>query len=90
MSSRTGFVEKNSMLVREFDKYILEHPDFAEQIPENALVVMQVKGDDDFNRWARETAKAAAKGADSVAFVTVTDMKPVRSRIQSLKLEIAA
>ena len=31
-------LEKNSMLVREFDKYILEHPEFSDSIPDDALV----------------------------------------------------
>jgi hypothetical protein len=49
MTAKTGFIEKNTMLVSEFDKYILEHPEFAERIPDNALVVMQIEGDEDFN-----------------------------------------
>jgi len=42
MIDKKRFVEKNSMLVKEFDKYILEHPEFANQLPDNALVVMQM------------------------------------------------
>ena len=49
MSNSDSFVNKNTMLVREFDRYVLEHPEFAERIPENALVVMQIVGDTDFN-----------------------------------------
>ena len=60
MLREKGFVEKNSMLVKEFDRYVLEHPEFADEIPDNALVVMQIEGDDDFNNWARETARKAA------------------------------
>ena len=49
MNNRNRFVDKNIMLVREFDRYVLEYPEFAEQIPDNALVVMQIAGDDEFN-----------------------------------------
>jgi len=31
------------MLVKEFGHYILEHPEFADGIPDDALVVMQGK-----------------------------------------------
>jgi hypothetical protein len=31
------FEQKNAELVTEFDRYIREHPDFAERIPGNAL-----------------------------------------------------
>lgn len=90
MSTKTGFLEKNSMLVKEFDKYIIEYPEFAEKIPEGALVVMQIKGDDEFNSWARGVAKTTAEEGQPVVFATVTDMKPVRSRIQGIELEVAA
>ena len=36
MNHRNRFVDKNTMLVREFDRYVLEHPEFAEKIPDNA------------------------------------------------------
>jgi Family of unknown function (DUF5647) len=35
------FEQKNAELVTEFDRYVREHPDFAERIPDNALVAMQ-------------------------------------------------
>ncbi len=50
MIDKTRFVEKNSVLVKEFDKYILEHSEFADQLPDNALIVMQIDGDDAFNQ----------------------------------------
>jgi hypothetical protein len=37
------FVEKNTILVREFDRYIQEYPKFADKIPNNALIVMQIE-----------------------------------------------
>ncbi len=90
MKARTEFTEKNTMLVGEFDKYIVEHPEFAEKIPDNALVVMQIEGDEDFNKWARELAESVADGENPVVYVTVTELKPVRSRIEKLKIEMAA
>ncbi len=90
MIRRKGFVEKNSVLVREFDKYVLEHPEFANQIPDNALVVMQIDGDEEFNIWAREAAQKVAEKDTPVVYVTITELKPVRSRIEKLKLELVA
>jgi hypothetical protein len=83
------FVEKNSMLVKEFDKYILEHPEFAGQLPDNALVVMQIEGDEDFNNWARETARGVAEKDNPIVYIRITELKPVRSRIEKLRLELA-
>jgi len=85
-----ALVEKNSMLVKEFDRYILEHPQFADEIPDNALVVMQLKDDDEFNRWAREAARQSAEKNTPVLYVTITEIKPVRSRIERLTIHLAA
>ena len=90
MLTRRNFVEKNSLLVREFDRYILEHPEFAEKIPDNALVVMQVEGDEEFSKWAKESALEAAEKKQSIVYVTITELKTVHSRIEKLKLELAA
>ena len=90
MSTIDSFSNKNTMLVREFDRYVLEYPEFAENIPDNALVVMQIEGDKEFNEWARRTGQSMAEKGNSIAYVTVTELKPVRSRIEKLKLEMAA
>ena len=84
------FIEKNTMLVREFDRYILEHPEFANKIPNNALVVMQMADDDEFNEWARKSGQSMAEKDNPIVYVTVTELKPVRSRIEKLKLEMVA
>ncbi len=90
MIDKQRFVEKNSMLVKEFDRYILEHLDFADRIPDNALVVMQIEGDEEFNNWAKETAQSVAEKDTPIVYVTITELKPVRSRIEKIKLELVA
>jgi hypothetical protein len=90
MMDKRRFVEKNSMLVKEFDRYILEHPEFADKIPNNALVVMQIEGDEEFNKWAREMAQNVAEKDTPIVYITITELKPVRSRIENLTLELVA
>ncbi len=90
MIEKKRFVEKNTTLVREFDRYIQEYPDFSDKLPNNALIVMQIEGDEEFNKWARETAKKVVEQDSPIVYVTITELKPVRSRIEKLKLELAA
>ena len=90
MTEKKRFAEKNRMLVKEFDRYVLEHPEFADKIPDNALVVMHIEGDDEFNKWARETAQSVAEKDNTIVYVIITELKPVRSRIEKIKLELAA
>jgi hypothetical protein len=89
MNDKERYVEKNNVLIREFDKYILEHPEFSDRIPNNALVVMQIEGDEEFNGWARETGRQVAEKDMPMVYITITELKPVRSRIEKLKLEFA-
>ena len=90
MREKGKFIDRNRVLVEEFDKYVLEYPEFAEKIPDKALVVLQVKGDEEFNQWARETAEKMADENGPVVWVTITELKPVRSRIEKIELELAA
>ena len=55
------FEQKNAELVTEFDRYVREHPQFADGIPEGAVVAMLVEGDENFNQWSQEGAKRQAE-----------------------------
>ena len=78
---------KNTELIKEFNRYIREHPEFADNIPNNAVVVMQLEKDEKFNNWSREMAKSQAKEGQSIIYIRIKKMRPVRSRIE--KMEIA-
>jgi len=80
--------QKNAELVTEFDRYVREHPEFADQIPDNALVAMLVEGDADFNRWSQEGAKRQAEKGQPIVYVRIKRLGPIRSRIQ--EVEVAA
>lgn len=82
------FEQKNVELVTEFDRYVREHPEFADQIPDNALVAMLVEGDEDFNRWSQEGAKRQAEKGQPIVYVRIKRLGPIRSRIE--EVEVAA
>jgi Family of unknown function (DUF5647) len=54
------YERKNTELIKEFDRYVREHPEFADDIPNNAVVVMQLEGNAMFNQWSRRLAVAHA------------------------------
>jgi hypothetical protein len=78
---------KNSMLVKEFDKYIGEHPEFADNIQENALVAMLLEGDDEFSQWSRHQALNMAEKNQPIQYVKIKKLRPIQSRIEDLALE---
>ena len=83
-------VEKNLDLIFEFEKYVLEHPEFAARIPLNAVVLMRLEGDERFNRWSRRLAESHLEKGRRGFFVTIKKMRPVHSRIEELRVERAA
>jgi len=54
--NRETIVEKNITLSFEFERYILEHPDVLEQIPQGAEIVLLPKDDPELYRINLEAA----------------------------------
>lgn len=83
-------VEKNLDLIFEFEKYILQHPHVASEIPQDATVFMRLEGDKKFNRWSQRLAARYPEKDRPIFWVTIKKMRPVHSRIEELSLERAA
>jgi len=79
--------KKHAILVTEFDRYVIEHPEFALKIPQNAQVVLQVEGDDEYNEWSRQLAERQREQGQPAIYVKVKGLKPAKSRL--IKPEVA-
>jgi len=88
--SEKKMIEKNLDLIFEFEKYVLDHPALANRIPRNAVVSVRLDGDDEFNRWSQRLAEKQRGARQPVYCVTIKKMRPVRSRIEELRVERAA
>ncbi len=73
--------KKHSILVAEFDRYVVEHPELAEKIPQNAQIVLQVEGDKEYNIWSKQLAESQREPSQPVIYVKVKGLKPVKSRL---------
>ncbi len=76
------YEKKQAQLVTEFDRYLMENPEFASQIPPGAQVVIQVEGEEDFNLWARGLAQRQREQGQTVVYVHVKGLRPVHSRLE--------
>lgn len=81
------FERKNTELIKEFNRYIREHPELADSIPDDAVVVMQLEGDEEFNRWSLRLAESRAQEGQSIVYIKIKELAPLRSRIKDLELE---
>jgi hypothetical protein len=80
---------KNLILSTEFDRYVLEHPEFAEKIPQNAQIVLLPKDDPELRKENVEIAKAQREPGQPLVYVYIEKVAPQISRLVNLRLEIA-
>ena len=81
-------LERNhAILVTEFDRYVVEHPEFAMKIQRNAQVVLQVEGDEEYNEWSKQLAERQREPGQIIVYVKVKGLRPAKSRL--LKPEVA-
>lgn len=60
-----------AMISTEFHRYLMENTEFANNIPANALVIFQIKGEDAFSHWHRETSLKNREVGQPVIYVHV-------------------
>ena len=80
------FEKRNSLLGMEFDRYVREHPDFAEKIPDNAHVILLLEGDEEFNNWSTRVGREQADKGQPLLYVMIKKLGPPHSRIEDLSL----
>lgn len=80
---------KNLELSFEFDRYLIEHPKFAEKIPFDALVVLLPKYDHELCEYNLKIATKNSEPEQPVVYVEIDGVKPEKSRLLRLKLKLA-
>ncbi len=79
---------KNLILSTEFDRYILEHPEFAEKIPLNAQVVLLPEDDRELCKINIEIAEQQREEGQQVVYVHIGKVAPQISRLTNVSLEV--
>jgi uncharacterized protein DUF5647 len=82
----TLFEVRNAELVSEIDRYVREHPEWADLIPDQALVALLLEGDEEFNEWSRQGARMQAEEGQTIVYVKIKQLEPARSRIREVEL----
>lgn len=84
--------EQHALLIQEFNQYLFDHPEFLKRIPQEAIMVLQLEGDEEYNRWSRRIAEKTREKGQPLAFIEVRKLAPARSRLigPRLRLEAAA
>jgi hypothetical protein len=59
------------MVSTEFHKYTMENKKLAAKIPANALVIFQIEGENDFNKWHKKTSLRNREPGQPMIYVYV-------------------
>jgi len=89
MTDRELFT-KNLKLSTEFDLYLLEHPEVAERVPENALIILLPEEDPELCRKNLEIAKTRQEPGQPIVYIRVEKLAPPRSRLVNPQVEVVA
>jgi len=81
--------KKHAILVTEFDRYVVEHPEFAVNIPRNSQIVLQVEKDNEYNEWSKQLAERQREPGQKIVYVKVKGLKPAKSRLLKPKVAMA-
>lgn len=90
MMTEQEIFSKNLILSTEFDRYVLEHPEFADRIPENAQVVLLPEDDLELREKNIEIAKAQREPGQAVVYVEIEKVVPQMSRLVNPVLRMEA
>jgi hypothetical protein len=56
-SKSRRFAQKQLELTAEFGKYVFDHPEVDERLPDGAYVYFEIAGESEFNVYSRSLAK---------------------------------
>ena len=77
-------------LTMEFTRYLIQHPEFSERIPDGAQVVLLDRHDPVYSQKTMGFARRAGATNDvtnrPVVYVEVGELAPVRSRLPKVRV----
>jgi hypothetical protein len=87
---KSSVMERNMTLSFEFSRYLLEHPELEEQIPEGACVVLLPEDDPELCDHNRRIGEQQRRSGQPLTYIRLHPLLPEqRSRIAAVKIEPA-
>jgi hypothetical protein len=88
--SENTTIDKNFILSLEFERYVLEHPEILDKIPDGAELVLLPKDDPELYRMNLEASYVSRQNDDMpdrpVIYIEFDGLAPARSRIKNPRL----
>ncbi len=84
---RKDLAYKNLALGVEFDKYVVDHPEIVDEIPDDSHVIFLPEYDRELYKANVKLAKKSIAAGEKVVFVRIKKLAPLKSRIVRPKVE---
>lgn len=80
---------RNLIIGAEFDKFIIEHPEFLSKIPNGAQIIFLPEYDEELYKENIKLAESLGKQDKPVVYIRLKKLKAQKSRIKHLTIEFA-
>lgn len=84
------FLLKYDDLLTEFNRYVMEHPNFLNDIPDNALLAFVDRADPEFTKFNRERITKYLEHDDlmirPVVYIDIGELAPIHSRLKNPRI----
>lgn len=82
-------IARNLLIGAEFDKFIIEHPEVLDQIPDGAQLVFLPEYDTELCTENLKLSKSLAGKGKPIIFIKLKKLSPQKSRIRKVTIEFA-
>ena len=79
---------RNLLIGAEFDKFIIEHPELLDQIPQGAQLVFLPEYDPELCKENLKLIKSLCEKDKPVVYIRLKKLTPQKSRIKKLIIEL--
>jgi len=86
---RKDWAYKNLALGVEFDKYMIDHPEIIDKIPDRSTMVFLPEYDRELYEANLKLARKRIAEGEKVVFVRIKKLAPPKSRIIRPRIELA-
>ncbi|MDD5434429.1 MAG: hypothetical protein PH343_03270 [Nitrospira sp.] len=82
-------VARNLLIGAEFDKFVIEHPEFLNKIPDGAQLVFLPEYDPELCKENLRLIESLCEKGKPVVYIKLQKLTPQKSRIRHVTIELA-
>ena len=87
MINEKKLIERNIEMSTEFSRYLFEHPELKNEIPEDSEIVLLTKFDKELMNFNLKVGKEIESEGEKVVYIDIENIQPKRlSRLTDVKL----